>query len=109
MALVPTLSDPESMDVIMEAEAGVLQGMAEFLCNTFIPSLQDLVETPAEPSIIEVQDQISKLKTILCGYTAKECAMADLIVAVAKKTAVDDGLDPTVVCNCLCNNKENDC
>ncbi|WP_461207056.1 hypothetical protein [Clostridium sp. DL1XJH146] len=104
MALEPILTDPESMDVIMEAEAGVVQGMSWFLYNTVVPGLEALVAVPATPTAEEVQDQVAKIKTILCGYTAKECAMAELIKAVAKKTAVDNGIDPTVVCDCFCDN-----
>jgi hypothetical protein len=106
MAVLPVLTDPESMDVIMEAEANVVQGMAQFLCSTFVPSLQEIVVTPAEPTVNQVTEQVAAIKTLLCGYVAKECAMADLVKAIAKKTAVDNGVDPTVVCACSCNGEE---
>lgn len=102
MAVKPKLTDPESMDVIMESEANILQGMTQFLCSTFVPSLKDIVETPNDPTSGEITQQVSLLKQLLCGYVAKECAMADLVAAIAKKTAVDNGIDPAVLCECFC-------
>ena len=96
----PTLSDIQSIDVIMEAEASIVQCMASLFCNTLVG---DIVNLRAELEL-GVEEQISLLKTIMCGYTAKENAIASVIAASAKKSAVDAGINPCDLCCCFgCN------
>lgn len=81
----PVLSQSESVDAIAEAEAGIAQCMADFLCNTVLPNITALTD---------VDDQVALAKSILCAYTCKEKGMAALVDALANKILADKGLIP---------------
>ncbi|CCJ33233.1 hypothetical protein [Caloramator australicus] len=102
-AIEPNNLELESMEVIMAAIANELKGLAWLFCNVLKPSLEKTVTDPDD--INQIKEQLSLLKSILCGYTVKEKAIADIIKAVAKKEAVDLGVSPNKVCECLkCKN-----
>lgn len=102
-AIEPNNLDLESMEVIMAAIANELKGLAWLFCNVLKPSLEKTVTDPRD--INQIKEQLSLLKSILCGYTVKEKAIADIIKAVAKKEAADLGVSPHKVCECLkCKN-----
>lgn len=98
-AIEPNNIDLESMEAIMAAIANELKGLAWLFCNILKPSLEQTVTNPDD--INQIKEQISLLKSILCGYTVKEKAIADIIKAVAKKEAADLGISPFDVCKCL--------
>jgi len=92
------LTDPQSVDVIMNSVANELEGMADLFCNQLVTTLQDLAG--ATPTISSVQTQVSALKGIFCGYTAKESAIASVIKSTTKKSAADIGINPNLICSC---------
>jgi hypothetical protein len=107
MATPATLTDSQSIQVIMDSEANILQGMNYLFCNVLVERLQSITGTP--PTVDQVETQIADLRKILCGYTAKENAIANVIAAVTKKEAADLGISPDVVCKCLACECKKDC
>lgn len=109
MALVANLSDQESVRIIMDAVTNELQGLAALFCNEWVEAIQDLVSSAASTVTTgDVTDQVSVLKNVLCGYTAKESAIAEIIKSAGKKTAVDLNKDPSIICKCNCCNTCNE-
>jgi hypothetical protein len=106
-ALTPTLTDEESMNVIMESEVSIIQCMADLFCNVLVDDIIALA-TPITPTVSEIDKQVSTLKQIMCGFTTKENAIAAVVGAAAKKNAADLGVNPCDLCcclnNCKCNN-----
>ncbi|WBW95656.1 hypothetical protein [Oceanirhabdus sp. W0125-5] len=94
-AQTPVLTDEQSIDVIIESEVSIIQCMAELFCNTLIEDIT-LLST--------IEKQAAVLKKIMCGFTAKENAIAAVVAASAKKDAADKGIDPKKVSSCACNN-----
>ncbi|WBW96571.1 hypothetical protein [Oceanirhabdus sp. W0125-5] len=93
-AQAPVLTDEQSIDVIIESEVSIIQCMADLFCNTLI---NDIALLPT------IEKQTAVLKKIMCGFNAKESAIAAVVGASAKKSAVDLGIDPSLVNCCLCN------
>lgn len=93
----PVLTQTQSIDAISEAEAGIAQCMADFLCNTILPNITALTA---------VEDQVELSKTIYCAYTCKEKGMAAVVDALASKILADKGLvpggDSSGGCDCDC-------
>ncbi len=93
----PVLTQSQSVDAIAEAEAGIAQCMADFLCNTILPAIDALAV---------VDDQVELAKSIFCAYTCKEKGMAAVVDALANKILADKGLVPGVGgtdgCTCDC-------
>ncbi len=81
----PILTQEQSIVAISEAEAGIAQCMADFLCNTILPAIC---------AIESVDDQVELTKSIFCAYTCKEKGMAAVIEALAKIIIADKGLVP---------------
>lgn len=81
----PVLTQTQSVDAISEAEAGIAQCMADFLCNTILPGIEALTD---------VHDQVELSKSIYCAYAGKERGMAAVIQALANKVLADKGLVP---------------
>lgn len=104
-ALTPTLSDEQSMNVIMESEVSILQCMADLFCNVLV---DDIIALGTTPTVSEIEKQAATLKQIMCGFTTKENAIAAVVAAAAKKNAADLGINPCDLCcclsNCKCNN-----
>lgn len=96
-AVEPKLTDLESIQVMIDATANELQGLAWMFCNLLKPSIEKVVTNPED--LNQVKNQATLLKSVLCGYTAKESAIAELINAFAKKEAVEAGIDPTEICS----------
>jgi hypothetical protein len=109
MAQSTALTDLDSIRIIMDAEANILEGMADLFCNVLVGRMRSIVATETAPTANEVERQVSDLKKILCGYTAKENAIANVIAAVTKKEAADLGISPDVVCKCLACECKKDC
>lgn len=80
-----SLTDSESVDVIAESEAGIMQCMADFFCNTILPAIA---------LVPDIDDQIALTKSILCGYTCKEKSVAAVVDSLANKVLADKGLVP---------------
>lgn len=92
----PILSQEESVNAIAEAEAGIAQCMADFLCNTILPAIT---------TVTDVTDQVDLSKKIYCAYSCKEKGMAAVIEALSSKILADKGLIPcgnSDVCGCDC-------
>ncbi|SEF41833.1 hypothetical protein SAMN05660865_00214 [Caloramator fervidus] len=85
-----------NLEIMMDALANEVKGLSWIFCNVIKPSLENTVSNPN--NISEVKDQINYLKSILCGYTAKESAIADIIKSIAKIEATNLGIDPTKLC-----------
>lgn len=81
----PVLTQDESIVAITEAEAGIAQCMADFLCNTILPAITALTD---------VDEQVELSRTIYCAYACKEKGMANVIEALASKILADKGLVP---------------
>lgn len=81
----PILTQNESVVAITEAEAGIAQCMADFLCNTILPEITLLTD---------INEQVELSKSIYCAYACKEKGMADVIDALANKILADKGLVP---------------
>lgn len=109
MATPTNVTDAQSVQAIMDAEANILQGMANLFCNVLVGRLINIVPVGTTPTTDQVQRQVSDLKKILCGYTAKENAIAAVIAAGTKKEAADLGISPDVVCKCLICGYKRDC
>ena len=90
----PVLTQAQSIEAISEAEAGIAQCMADFLCNSILPNIKLLI----------VDDQVELAKSIFCAYTCKEKGMAAVIDALANIILADKGLVPgggaADGCNC---------
>lgn len=108
-AYEPTQTDQLSIDCIFDSLASELQGMAWLFCDVLVPGLKGEVVLPTTSvtstvttaDVDEVKKQVRELKSILCGYTAKESAIAKVIGATTKKQAADEDIDPAVICKCL--------
>ena len=91
----PVLTQEESIEVITEAEAGIAQCMAEFICNEIFPGIALLTD---------VNEQVELAKSILCAYTCKEQGIAAVLKALSKKIYADKGLlpggDGDPLCSC---------
>ena len=81
----PALTPQESINVISEAEAGISQCMADFLCNEIFPAIV---------LVTDVDDQVALSKTILGAYACKEKGIADVVNSLADKILADKGLLP---------------
>ena len=81
----PALTQEESINVIIEAEASIAQCMADFLCNTILPNIALLTD---------VNDQVELSKTIYCAYSSKENSIANVLEGIASITLADKGLVP---------------
>ena len=90
----PLLTDEQSIDVIIESEVSIIQCMANLFCNYLIDDIATL-DT--------IEKQTATFKQIMCGFTAKESAIAAVVAASAKKDAADQGIDPKEINCCLCN------
>lgn len=107
MAQLANVGDLVSIQVIMDSEANIVEGMADLFCNHLVTPIATIVgETP---TVATVDRQVADLKRILCGLTAKENAIAAVIAAVTKKEAADLGISPDVVCKCLACECKKDC
>lgn len=87
-------SDKTSVQSILESEAGILSGMAEFFCSTngVVDKIQN---TP------DVKDKLIILDSILPAYTNKENSVAEVLHAAAKKLTADNNVlpRPRHICN----------
>jgi len=102
MAVAPLItSDLQAVNAIVEAETNIIQGMADLFCNNLVAKLEAIVATPGAPTTDEVQKQVANFKKIMCGYTAKENAIASVISAATRKEAADLGISPSEICECL--------
>lgn len=81
----------QNTDALIEAEAAILQCMADLFCNTLVPDLKDEED---------IDGKLRLFKDIMCGYTAKENSIAAVVRASAKKRAADLGIDPRELCDC---------
>lgn len=88
----PVLTQNQSVEVITEAEAGMAQCMADFICNQIFPEIALLSD---------VNEQVELAKVILCAYTCKEQGIAAVLKAVSKKIYADKGLLPS--CDSPCS------
>jgi len=88
-AVPPVLTQSESINAITEAEAGILQCLQTFLCDSLtviVPLATDTLD------IIEDKANISK--TLICAMTAKEKSIANVLEGLAAKILADKGLIP---------------
>lgn len=84
-AAAPVLTQTQSINAISEAEAGIAQCMADFLCNTILTEIGALTD---------VNEQVVLSKSIFCAYASKENGMAAVIQGLANKILADKGLVP---------------
>lgn len=93
----PVLTQKQSIDVISEAEAGISQCLADFLCNEIFPNITALTDTDVK---------VELTKSILCSYTCKEKSIAAIMNGLSKKILADKGIvpggDTGNICNCDC-------
>ena len=71
---------------ILYSEAGILDDMVDLFGN---------LSYNLAYSDKDVMKKGKILKKILCGFSAKEKAIAEVIMAAARKNAADCGLDPS--------------
>ncbi|SFR63842.1 hypothetical protein [Anaeromicropila populeti] len=93
----PTLSQSQLINSLTEAEAGIAQCLADFLCNEFFPEVNE---------IEDITEQTELVNKILCAYSCKEKAMGTLIDALADLVLADKGISPcgdsSEGCKCDC-------
>ena len=83
----PTLSISESIDVIAESEASILQGLNQIFCEDFVaPLLAD--------NTILGEDKLLVVANVLNTMTVKECSIACILSNIADLLAVEKGLIP---------------
>lgn len=90
----PTLTQEQSFNAIVEAEAGIVQCLQQLLCETLLPAIAAITDSNRQAALI---------RAILCAYSEKEEAMGTLISALADKILADKGL----VCNDAVNDEDN--
>lgn len=98
-----TLTEMQITDALVEAEAGILQCMAAEFCNDIVPALKGGTSAMEVTSVtrIDAEKRARLVKEFLCAYACKECAIADIIDAVACKISVDNGIIKED-CDCKC-------
>ncbi|WP_142413399.1 hypothetical protein [Hathewaya massiliensis] len=90
------LTEQQSIDAIIESEAGLIQCMARLFCGErnpttgvvgpgLVPFLKSINRNV--PGNIEKRAEL--VKQILCSYGCKECAIAEVVEALADKIVVD--------------------
>lgn len=84
------LTDPQSVDAIAEAEAGIAQCMADLFCNTLVPAIMALTN---------LDRQVELTQKVFCAYTCKEKAMAEVMDALANKILADKALENSCFCS----------
>lgn len=92
----PVLSNQQSIDVIVESEASILQGLNQIYCQEFVTGLLNDLTMSAEDKLIVMGNV---LNTMAC----KECTIANILESAAEFIAVDkDLVDQTgrVAFNC---------
>ncbi|MBU3192441.1 hypothetical protein [Clostridium algidicarnis] len=97
------LTEMQNTDALIEAEAAILQCMADEFCNDIVPTLQggESSVSVQQESEINAEKRARLVKEFLCAYACKEYAIADIIDAVACKISVDNRIIKEE-CDCKC-------
>ncbi|MGL5693809.1 MAG: hypothetical protein ACRCXA_07015 [Peptostreptococcaceae bacterium] len=89
-----TISDTTSINSILQSEAGILDCMAQFfsgttISGTFQPGIVGMINGETN-----LANRVALLNTILPAYSNKECAVASVLCASARKLAADNNINP---------------
>ncbi|MGG5460530.1 hypothetical protein [Clostridium sp. B9] len=80
----PVLTNQQSIDVIIESEASILQGLNDLYCNDFVVDILASGDTP--------ENQLTAMSNILNIMACKECTIAKILSAASKVLVVDKGI-----------------
>lgn len=88
-ATAPVLTNQQSIDVIVESEASILQDLNELYCVDFV----DGILTDAT---LTDEDKLNAMSAVLNTMACKECTIANILESAADILVVDkDLVDPS--------------
>lgn len=90
----PVLTQDQSIVAITESESGIVQCMADFLCNQILPEIK---------LVTDVENQVELSKSLLNAYACKENSVAEVVESLANTIWASKGLVPDCDCNDNCN------
>ncbi|MGL4912261.1 MAG: hypothetical protein ACRC3Y_07490 [Romboutsia sp.] len=98
-----TIPDTTSINSILQSEAGILDCMAQFFSGTtisgnFEEGVVDMIKNETD-----LANRVALLNTILPAYSNKECAIAEVLCASARKLAADNNINP---CSLKCSDSK---
>ncbi|MEG0297566.1 MAG: hypothetical protein RR620_12690 [Clostridium sp.] len=78
----------QAVDVIVAAEASILEGLNQLFCNEFVAGVLADTTTP-------VEDRFLIISNVLNTMACKECTVAKILTALSHFIVVDKGILPT--------------